>query len=115
MTIRFEAIFQWWLSLSIYLPAMADCQYQNNQLFVLNFAQHSIDTDSISPESGLVSLQWFSKMPGVLAPLDSIIKPVENPLFNRPVQFSQLPFSHIADLNRPGQVLFSVALMAYGS
>ena len=81
-------------------------------MLVLNIAQHPVVSNSISPESGLVALQGFSEVPRVFAPLNSIIEPVENPFLNLPVQFSQLSFRHITDLNCPSQVLFSFASRA---
>jgi hypothetical protein len=96
------------LSAFVHLSAMADCQNQYNHLFVLNVAQHPVVSDPVSPESGPVALQRFSEVPGVFAPLNSIIEPVENPLLNRPGQFSQLPFSNVADFNGPYQVRFSI-------
>ena len=46
--------FEFLLS-SVYLSAMADCQNQNNHVFILNVAQHPIITDSVSPESDPVA------------------------------------------------------------
>jgi hypothetical protein len=76
-------------------------------MFVLNIAQHPVVSNPISPESGLVALQRFAEVSRVFAPLNSIIEPVEDPLLNLSVQFSQLSFRHITDLNCPSQVLFS--------
>ena len=87
---------------------MADCEDQNNQPFFLNVAQHPIVSDSIPPESSHVALQRFSKVPGVFAPLNSIIEPVENTPLHLLIQLSQLTLSHVTDFNCPGQVLFSV-------
>ena len=100
------------LSLSVHFPTMTDGQNQDNDLFILNVTQHPVVSDSIPPESGPVAFQRFSEVPGVFAPLNSIIEPIENSLLNRPVQFSQLPFRHITDINCPSQVLFSAVLMA---
>jgi len=73
---------------SVHLSAMADCQNQDNHVFVLNVAKHPVVSDPVSPESGPVALQRLSEVPGVFASLSSVIEPVENPPLNRPVQFS---------------------------
>ena len=91
---------------------MADCQNQNNYVVVLNVAQHPVVSNPISPEAGPVAFQRFSKVPGILASLNSVIEPVQKPFLNLSVQFSQLPFSHVADFNCPSQVLFSSVSMA---
>ncbi len=89
------------------LPAMTNCQNQDNHVFVLDVAQYPIVSNPVSPEAGVVTLQRFSKMPGVFASLNPIVEPVENTFLNRPVQFSQLPFGNVADFNGPSQDLFS--------
>ena len=44
-------------------------------------------------------------MSGVLASSDAIIKPVDEPFLDRPIQLSELALGKIADFNRPGQDL----------
>ena len=44
-------------------------------------------------------------MPGVLAPGDAIIKPVNEPFLNGPIQLGELALGKIADFNRPSQDL----------
>ena len=76
------------LSPFVNLPAMTNCQNQDNHVFVLDVAQYPIVSNPVSPEAGVVTLQRFSKMPGVFASLNPVVEPVENALLNRPVQFS---------------------------
>ena len=70
------------------LPAMTNCQNQDNHVFVLDVAQYPIVSNPVSPEAGVVALQRFSKMPGGFASLNPVVEPVENTFLNRPVQFS---------------------------
>ena len=65
--------------LFIFNPAtMTNCQNQDNHVFVLDVTQYPI------------------------------VEPVKNTCLNRPIQFSQLPFSNVADLNCPIQALLSI-------
>jgi len=93
---------------------MANCQNQDNHVFVLYVAQYPVVSNPISPEADVITLQRFSKMSGIFASFYPVVEPVENTLLNRPIQFSQLPFGNIADFNCPGQVLLSIVSAACG-
>ena len=58
---------------SVNLTAMANGENQNNHFLVLYVAQDSVVSNSISPETGPISPQRFSKMPGVFASLDPVV------------------------------------------
>ena len=61
------------LSAFVNLTAMANGENQDNHFLVLYVAQYSVVSNSISPESGSISPQRFSKMPGVFASLDPVV------------------------------------------
>lgn len=94
------------------LPTMTNCQNQDNHVFVLDVTQHPIVSNPVSPEAGVITLQRFSKMPGIFASLYPVVEPVEKTCLNRPIQFSQLPFGNIADFNCPSQALLSIVSAA---
>lgn len=94
------------------MSAVADGQDQHHYFLVLDVAKHSEVADTVSPDTGMITLQWLSEMPGVFAPLDPVVEPIQYSLLKRPVQFPQLPLSDIADLNGPAQGLFSVVQVA---
>jgi len=58
---------------SVNLTAMANGENQDNHFLVLYVAQDSVVSNSISPESGPITSQRFSKMPGVFASLDPVV------------------------------------------
>ncbi|MDD3248820.1 MAG: hypothetical protein PHF23_00400 [Smithellaceae bacterium] len=66
-------IFSFPLSAFVNLTAMANGENQDNHFFVLYLAQHSVVSNSISPESGAITSQRFSKMPGVFASLNPVV------------------------------------------
>jgi len=58
---------------SVNLTAVANGENQDNHFLVLYVAEHSVVSNPISPESGPISPQRFSKMPGIFASLDPIV------------------------------------------
>ena len=61
------------LSTFVNLTAMANGENQDNHFLVLYVAQDSVVSNSISPETGPISPQRFSKMPGVFTSLDPVV------------------------------------------
>ena len=93
---------------------MTDCKNQDNYVFVPDVTQDPIVSNTVPPKAAVITLQRFSKMPGVFAALYPVVEPVENTLLNRLIQFSQLPLGNVADFNCPGQVLLSIVSAACG-
>jgi hypothetical protein len=66
---------------------MCDSQCQHNQTVFLDFANDSVVTDAIPPETGQISAQRLTKMSRVLASRDPVIKPVNEPFLYGTIEF----------------------------
>ena len=74
----------------VYFTSVADGQYQYDYFFFLDFADDTIVSYPISPQSGSVRRQRLAKMPRVFAALNMFLQVPEHSVPNRLVQFIQL-------------------------
>ena len=92
-------------SAPVHLPSMPHGNCEHDESPVLNIANDAVIADPKAPEAYLASLQRFAEMARVLAPLEALIEPVENPFPDLRIELAELPLRGIGNLNGPGQAL----------
>lgn len=84
---------------------MAHRERNHHEPTVFETANNPKVSDTIAPQTGHLTFQWFTKVPGVFASFDTVVKITQQTIAYRPVELAELTFSEIADLNRPSQAL----------
>jgi len=84
---------------------VSDRESQNYEDFIPDIANNPVIADAIAPQTRTAAFERFAKVARVLATLDPVVQPVEDPAANLRVELAKLARSRVGDLNRPSQAL----------